>query len=59
MDRINIHVEVTAVPYKDLMGDSQVESSAQTIAQSVFVNVYEVLEKGRNGLIKKECKRPL
>ena len=27
MDRIDIHVEVPAVPYKDLMGDAQAESS--------------------------------
>lgn len=29
MDRIDIHVEVPAVPYKDLMGDFEAESSAQ------------------------------
>ena len=56
MDRINIHVEVPAVPYKDLRGDSKAGPSAQTIALSVFVNVHEVLEKSRNGLIKKERK---
>ena len=29
MDRIDIHVEVPAVPYKDLMGDFKAESSAR------------------------------
>jgi len=37
MDRIDIHVEIPAVPYKDLMSDSKAESSAQ-IRQRVIAS---------------------
>jgi magnesium chelatase family protein len=33
LDRIDIHVEVPAVPYKELRGESQAESSAQMRAR--------------------------
>ena len=33
LDRIDIHVEVPAVPYKELRGDSQAESSAEMRAR--------------------------
>ena len=33
LDRIDIHIEVPAVPYKELRGDTQAESSAEMRAR--------------------------